>query len=144
MDHRRCPFSSPHVPPSLSHTLAQTKERQRLPRFTASEHPTLSRFLQALSFSFRFSSGGPIKRIPELFMLTMIQPPQEHAEQHLTISNMALFPGSLFVGEGSHDIWGRSLKTSMAGKVPYFLIPATAIPFGDTFTDRLQSSHVSP
>ena len=45
----------PHRPP-FSRTLVLTKERQRLPSSIASRNSTLSRFLLALPFSFRFPS----------------------------------------------------------------------------------------
>ena len=57
LDRHTCSFSSPYVPPSLSHTLVL--KRQRLQLFITFGHPTLSCFLAALSFSFCFPSAFP-------------------------------------------------------------------------------------
>ena len=85
------------------------KERQRLSLFIASRHPALSLLLQALSLSFYFPSAFLLADASGAFPNYLYEKKvaQEHAEHHLTISSMELFPGSLLVGE---ECWVIYLK----------------------------------
>jgi len=66
-----------------------TKERQRLALFVTSGHPTLSCALPARPLSVDVSSVFPnLSRLSKI--IQMRERWCEHAEQHLTISNMLL------------------------------------------------------
>jgi len=128
MDNHTCPFSPLCPPFPLAYSRADKGKAQTATAYylRASNFLALpSNSLVFLPLSFRLPSGGLIKCIPKLFIGTMKQLSREQAEQHLTISNIALFLGSLLVGNPSWNIYGRllrRLKASLAGKVSYSLI----------------------
>lgn len=137
------PFSSAHSHANKGKSKAATLHSS----------PTSNSFtLRSGSLVFLLPSFCPThKSIPELSIRTTKQLSREHAEQGPTISNIVLFPGSLYVSQASCRVYERlvrRLKTSLEGIINIAKKTITSLPglfyVGTLYTDCLLKADASP